>query len=192
MFSCSFNSGITNSLGLFTLYNVSISADTTFTATYSTITDSCTVESCQFVDYGVNENSNLANMYYEGVTTVTTNGTLFECNSSNRWNIRPGNFGLFDTGFEIRFKVVSTSGRFAVYGYNSSSSSVFQVDTWNNIRAGDEIRITITDTTLTFYRNNVQLGDPRTYTSIDKLKIAIFFNQANTYLEYKDFRIKSL
>ena len=117
---------------------------------------------------------------------------MFECNSNNRWNIRPNSFGLFDTGFEIDFKVVSTSGRVAVYGYNSSGGTVFTVDTWSNIRADDDIRITITDTTLTFYRNGVQLGDPRTYTSTDKLKIQIWFNQANTYLEYKDFRIKSL
>lgn len=137
-------------------------------------------------------NSNLSDMYYEGVTTVSTVGTLFECNSSNKWTIRPNSFGLFNTNFEIDFKVVSTSQRFAVYGYNSSNTTVFTVDTWNNIRADDDIRITITDTTLTFYRNGVQLGDPRTYTSVDKLKIAIFFNQANTYLEYKDFRIKSL
>ena len=178
---------------MFTLYDVTVSADTTFTATYnSTITDSCTVEYCQFVDYGVTGNSNLSNMYYAGVTTVTTIGTLFECNSSNLWSITPNNFGLFDTGFEIDFKVVSTSGRFAVYGYNSSGGTVFSIDTWNNIRADDDIRITITDTTLTFYRNGVQLGTTRTYTSTDKLKIAIFFNQANTYLEYKDFRIKSL
>ena len=186
-------SGITNSLGLFVLYDISVSADTTFTATYdSTINASCTVEYCEFIDYGVTNKSNLSNLYYEGVTTVATVGTLFECNSNNRWSIRPNSFGLFNTGFEIDFTVVSTSGRFAVHGFNSSTTQVFSIDTNNNIRAGDDIRITITDTTLTFYRNGVQLGTTRTYTSVDKLKIQIYFNQANTYLQYKNFRIKAL
>ena len=37
--------------GIFTLYNVSVSQDTTFTATYGTVSDSCLVEYCIFADY---------------------------------------------------------------------------------------------------------------------------------------------
>ena len=179
-------------------------AATDFTKQYSTLTQTTDTvhgttqkifqqnSTILFHDAGVTGNSNLSKMYYEGVTTVSTTGTLFECNNNNRWNIRPDSFGVFNTGFEIAFKVVSTSGRFAVQGFNSSTTQVFSIDTSNNIRAGDDIRITITDTTLTFYRNGIQLGDTRTYTSVDKLKIQIFFNQANTYLQYKDFYITAL
>ena len=44
-------SGITNNNGLFTLYDVEVSEDTTFTATYGTETATCRVEYCIFADY---------------------------------------------------------------------------------------------------------------------------------------------
>lgn len=188
----SLNSGITNTNGLFILYDVEVSADTTFTATYSSVSASCKVEYCLFVDYGVTGKSNLSNLYYEGTTTVSQSGTLFECNNNNRWSIRPNSFGLFDLPIAIEFTVIDTSHRFAVQGFNSSTTQMFSIDTNNNINSGDEIRIEITSTTLTFYKNNVQLGTTRTYTSTSKMKFQLYFNQANTYLKYKDFRIKAL
>lgn len=189
-FFCSFNSGITNSLGLFTLYDVTVSADTTFTATYSSVSATCTVEKCLFVDYGVTGKSNLTNMYYQGETTVTTSGTLFEPNSSNRWTIRPNAFGLFNTPIVIEFTIVSTSHRFVMQGFDSNTTQVFSIDTSTNMQDGDFVRIEIGSTEAKFYRNGSQLGDSWTYSSTSSMKFQLFFNQANTYLKYKDFRIK--
>ena len=49
---------------MFTLYDVTVSADTTFTATYGTVSDSIVVEYCTMVDYGVTNNNNLIQWYY--------------------------------------------------------------------------------------------------------------------------------
>lgn len=51
-------SGITNIAGFFVLYDLTISADTTFTATYSSVSDTCKVECVYFVDYGISTNKN--------------------------------------------------------------------------------------------------------------------------------------
>ena len=45
--------GITNNQGLFVLYDVTLSATKTFTATYNTVSDSVTLIYADFVDYGV-------------------------------------------------------------------------------------------------------------------------------------------
>lgn len=50
-------SGITNSLGTFTLYDLTVSSNTTFTATYSISSATCTVYSCSFADYATSTNN---------------------------------------------------------------------------------------------------------------------------------------
>ena len=50
--------GITNIAGFFVLYDLTISADTTFTATYSSVSDTCKVECVYFIDYGISTNKN--------------------------------------------------------------------------------------------------------------------------------------
>ena len=38
---------------MFTVFDVTVTEDTTFTATYSSVSDSVVVEYCAFVDYAV-------------------------------------------------------------------------------------------------------------------------------------------
>ena len=70
--------GVTDGKGEFALYDVSVTDDTTFTATYGTETASCLVEYCDFVDYAVTNNKN--NTWYNntgGIITVDDSGTTF-------------------------------------------------------------------------------------------------------------------
>lgn len=70
--------GVTDGKGEFALYNVSVTDDTTFTATYGTETATCLVEYCDFVDYAVTNNKN--NTWFNntgGIITVDDSGTTF-------------------------------------------------------------------------------------------------------------------
>ena len=185
--------GLTNLNGIFTLYNVSVSGDTTFTATYSTVSATCKVEYCTFIDYGVDSNNNSTNMTLQaGSRTITDDGTLLQLGSAASWDIRPKLFSLIDAPFEFEFLVVGSSGRFAILGYNSSTVQVFSFDTGNVINNGDRIKVNITSTEGKLYRNDVLLSTKTFSSTTSQLKIRIYFNQANTYLKYKDFRIRAL
>ena len=70
--------GVTDEKGEFALYDVSVTDDTTFTATYGTETATCLVEYCDFVDYAVTNNKN--NTWFNntgGIITVDDSGTTF-------------------------------------------------------------------------------------------------------------------
>ena len=88
----SFFSGITNNLGIFTLYDVEVSTTTTFTATYSTVSATCLVEYCVFVDYGVenNYNSDWKKNDYLSISRSATETTLTQTVSGS-------NGGFYET-----------------------------------------------------------------------------------------------
>ncbi len=70
--------GVTDEKGEFALYNISVTDDTTFTASYGTETATCLVEYCDFVDYAVTNNKN--NTWFNntgGIITVDDSGTTF-------------------------------------------------------------------------------------------------------------------
>ena len=72
--------GVTDGKGEFALYDVSVTDDTIFIATYGTETATCLVEHCTFVDYGVTNNNNLIQWYYApsySSASVDENGTTF-------------------------------------------------------------------------------------------------------------------
>lgn len=179
----------------FTLYNVSVSQDTTFTATYSNVSDSVTVEYCLFVDYGVTGNSNLTNVSTRGDVTVTDNGTLLERGSYSELYIRPNNFGLFTAPFTVKMTITdggnstSTKGRLVFQGFNSSTTSLGGLDTGTVLVSGDELRCDFTSTQSKLYRNGT-LVNTRDYTSTSQIKPNIYNNQTGCYIKYKDLRIK--
>lgn len=181
--------------GIFTLYNVSVSQDTTFTATYSNVSDSVTVEYCLFVDYGVTGNSNLSNITVQGSTTVTDTGTLVELGSYTSFYLRPNRFGLFTAPFTVQMTITdggnstSTKGRLVFQPYNSSTTSLGGLDTGTVLESGDELRCDFTSTQAKLYRNGT-LVYTRDYTSTSQIKLNIYNNQTGCYIKYKDLRIK--
>ena len=72
--------GVTDEKGEFALYNVSVTDDTTFTATYGTETATCLVEYCRFVDYAVKDNHNHNYFNQQGTSkcTITENDSYKE------------------------------------------------------------------------------------------------------------------
>ena len=85
--------GITNSNGEYTLYNITVTEDTTFTATYGTVSDSVDVFLCTSVDYGtINKHTDIWQSTnatisredaYSLLTETTATGSCM-LNSSNK------------------------------------------------------------------------------------------------------------
>lgn len=185
-------SGITNLNGTYTKTGVSVSGDTTFTATYSSVSATCKVEYCLFVDYGVTSNNNSSNVtIYEGNRSIQDDGTHVTANANNRYDIRPNKFNVFTIPYEVEFEVIGSSGRFAVQGYNSSTTQVASLDTQSGIANGDVIRVTFESTSAKMYKNGTQLRSA-TYTSTASMKFRIMYNASSPYITYKNLRVKAL
>lgn len=99
-------SGITNSLGLFTLYDVTVSADTTFTATYDTVSDSCLVEYCTFADY-CTTNNNKSNGYSQTGGSYSFNDICLSLDCSNQTLNFKNYTSPVTVPFKISFEVMS-------------------------------------------------------------------------------------
>ena len=104
-------SGITNNQGIFTLLDIGVTGDTTFTATYGTVSATCLVEYCTFVDYAVKDNHNHNYLNQAGTSTIT----------------------ITEADEYKEFKTISTTAG-NVYIGSSTSSTGFDVgDTWTII-----------------------------------------------------------
>lgn len=97
--------GITNNQGIYTLSDVSVNDDTTFTATYGTVSDSCLVEDCVFVDYAIKgkHNHNYFNQAGTSKVTITEADEYkeFKTISTTAGNVyigSPTNYTGFDVG----------------------------------------------------------------------------------------------
>lgn len=103
--------GITNNQGIFTLLDIGVTGDTTFTATYSSLSDSVMVELCSFVDYAVKDKHNHNYFNQAGTSKVT----------------------ITEADEYKEFKTISTTAG-NVYIGSSTSSTGFDVgDTWTII-----------------------------------------------------------
>lgn len=142
--------------GIFTLYNVSVSQDTTFTATYSNVSDSVNVYYATKYDYGTNSNN--SNIWTErssdstGLERLTDHSRMYELGTLDAY---------IDTAvtapctIEYDFKQTSNFLRWAVNVLNSSSNTGFALgesitgtDDWHHIK------IEISSTGATFKADN--------------------------------------
>ena len=63
---------------------MTVSSNTTFTATYSSSSATCTVYSCLFVDYATTNNNN-SNIWYTNNATITREATYTNIKSTANW-----------------------------------------------------------------------------------------------------------
>ena len=196
MFSCSFNSGITNSLGLFTLYDVSVSIDTTFTASYSEISDYIVVEYCDFVDYAVTnqKNSNWTN--YSSRLNISTdeNGTLLNKGSSNGYYF-VNNAQFIYSDYICEFDIVEVGGHASWY-HQASSTSVQDVINFASYNlSGKHIKMICQDGIMKVYADDVQVGSDISLTTSTPFEMGFRVNTSTTqdrYIKYKNFRLHTL
>lgn len=191
--------GITNTNGLFTLDDVEVSSNSTFTATYGTISDSCLVEYCVWVDYGVATKHNdhwYINSY--GTATVQDNGTKLLHTSGNanfvmrsiipsNKTITEANSYSYNPPYIVEFDIVetnATSNNAQVQIYSQQTTSNFS----QGVRTGhykievkeDEQKIWVDDTLIKT-------------TNLSLLNARITFRvRQGKYLIYKNFRMYSI
>lgn len=121
--------GVTNNQGIFTLLDIGVTGDTTFTATYGTVSATCLVEYCTFVDYAVKDNHNHnyyvfntnyaeiseANEYKEFRTKSTTGTNIYIGSSTSYTGFDVGNTWtiiydkLYIDGYNVGFQCYNGS-----------------------------------------------------------------------------------
>ena len=118
--------GITDNNGTYTKTGVSVSGDTTFTATYGTVSATCLVEYCIFVDY-MTIGNNQSDGYHilNGScsfddTGMTIHASTYE-NNVYKANVRIDGDNVYTVPFEISFDLISCSsaGTMKLYAYNN-------------------------------------------------------------------------
>lgn len=110
---------VTDGKGEFALPDVSVTDDTTFTASYGTETATTDVYLCKMVDYGVTGKSRLNYWYWNsnyGSGSVDDNGTTFTSSSTSTYltvsalttEIYPNlNIYIYDFPFTVEFDIIS-------------------------------------------------------------------------------------
>ena len=192
-------SGITNSLGLFTLYDVTVSADTTFTATYGTVSDSCLVEYCFFADYCVTNNNKSSQYYQQNGTYSIGNDGLTITQDNQRLNFREYNGGISvgDNGFKIIFELLEEnfSSDPRIYFYNDYSGSALTNGTFYLQSSNPTvIEFTVTPTGIT---RKIGTGNVTNLTVSGNIGSTVYTSlgssSANTgTIKYRNFKIKAL
>lgn len=179
---------------MFTLYDVTVSADTTFTATYSTVSDSILVELCDMVDYGVTSNNNSSdwnNSSNRLTVTLSDNGKTLTGTSNYGYYITK-NYQYTD--YIVEFDVVEQTDLVAWYVRTSSNDTqiVGNLSTLG-VRNGDNVKIIVQSNSLQLYLNG-------TLKSTIALTIASanmdcgfrITNQSTKYITFKNFRLHKL
>lgn len=191
-------SGITNSLGLFTLYDVTVSADTTFTATYSNVSDSIVVEYCTIADYGVTSNKDSNYTTGSALTiSTTTESTIVSSTSSNSATGRYRNDTAITGDFELiaDVKINQAYSSVGLYiGVYSNDYTIFRIKStdWFTVKIKREDGVfsvqTSNDGTTwtdgTFQQNNSTLS------SVYTVLYVYNSSSSNNGLSYRNLRLK--
>ena len=186
--------GTTDSNGIFIKYAVTVTEDTTFTATYSNVSDSIVVEYCDMVDYGVTSNNNDAdwnNSSNRLTVTVTDTGKTLTGTSNYGYYITK-NYAYTD--YIVEFDVVELTDLVAWYVRTSTSDTQIVGNfTSLGVRNGDDVKIKVQSNSMQLYVN----GTLKTTIALTIASAPMDFgfritNQTTKYITYKNFRIKEL
>ena len=189
-------SGITNNAGVFVLYDMAVSADTTFTATYSTVSDSILVEYCDFVDYAVTNKKNTDWLNYSSRLSVSTdeNGTLLTKGASNGYYL-VNNSQIIYEDYICEFDIVDTTGQVGWY-HQASSNSMQDVINFGSYNVnGKHIKLVCEDGVMKVYADGTQIGSNISLTTSTPFEMGFRINAGTTqdrYIKYKNFRLHTL
>ena len=154
IFSLSFFNGITNNQGKFTLYDITVFEDTTFTATYSNVSDSIVVEYCDMVDYAVTNNNNSSDW------NNSSNRLTVTLSDSGKTLNGTSNYGYYITkdyaytDYIVEFDVVELTDLVAWYVRTSASDTqVVGNFTSLGVRTGDSVKIRVQSNSMELYLN---------------------------------------
>ena len=127
--------------GIFTVYDISVSSNTTFTATYSSVSATCKVEYCLYVDYAVTSKHNTNYTVGSTITkTVGDNYTTLSATNATSNTGRTVSTSSFsgDLILEMEANMVDYGSNWAFYlGFrNGSNHSIARllVGDWRYIK----------------------------------------------------------
>lgn len=191
--------GVTDGKGEFALYDVSVTDDTTFTATYGTETASCLVEYCTYVNYLV-DNEHDANSYYGTGTVIydksgaTLDATTFS-SSNYQLNFIPID-DVVTVPYEVKFELLDNdTTNFRVYFYNTNfgGSAIASGTFYRQNQQPTLIRFVVTSSGITRYVGNTSTA-LTVGTSIASEVGARFgyWKPTKGKVKIRNFRIKSL
>lgn len=186
--------GITNSNGEYTLYNITVTEDTTFTATYDTVSATCLVEYCSFADYCVTNNNNSSGYYTGSATTYSIDDTGLTVTATNgQLNFRDFN-GTINVPFEVSFELLSNDITPRMYFYQASYGTAITSGTfYTSGNAPTIIRFKVESDKVTRYINNSSsvIADSLTVQSTASCRIGTASNVTGS-IKYRNFKIKQL
>lgn len=194
--------GVTDGKGEFALYDVSVTGDTTFTATYGTETVTTNVYLCKMVDYGVTSNSKINYWYWNtnyGIGSVNDSGTIFTGTSTNYYltssalttEIYPNlNIYIYDFPFTVEFDILSFNDPVGVTDYsrvrvynNANNKNAF----WNFKDFGvGHYKIVCTEGNQKLYYNDVEQSRKFTFTPTTAWNVAF---QTRGNIKFHNFAI---
>ena len=180
-------SGIT-----FTLFDVSVTEDTTFTATYSNATGSCLVEFCDFVDYAVTGKKNTNWTNYSSRLTVTTDesGTTVSKGSSNGFYY-VNNGSQSYTDYTVEFDIISCAN---VFWYANGTSTQNLINLGTYFGSGGHCKIVSEEGVAKAYKDGTQVGNDITITATAPYGLGFRINAGDgtRNIKYKNFRLQEL
>ena len=191
--------GVTDEKGEFALYNVSVTDDTIFNATYGTETATCLVEYCIYVNYLV-DNEHDANSYY-GTGTVTydkigatLDATTFS-SSNYQLNFRPIN-DVVTVPYEVKFEILDNdTSNFRTYFYNTnfSGSAIASGTIYRQNQQPTLIRFVVTSSGITRYVGDTSTALTVSTSIASKVGARFGYWQPTTgKIKIRNFRIKPL
>ena len=188
--------GVTNNLGIFTLFNVGISATTTFTATYQSVSATCKVILATKRDYGTQTNHNdiWATNTTSSTIKVTRADTYTEFAELTSTNLANNVSGLSENSIiEFDYYQVDGGNNSFMQIFNSSDSQIYSggVNIGNfNGTTGNWYHFKIS-----FVNNNVHIENTTTGVSVDRAytstpyKFGFWGSNNITAIRFKNFAI---
>lgn len=191
--------GITNNLGIFTLFNVGISATTTYTVTYGTETATTTVYLCEFIDYATTSNhkdhyTNLSNQYIH--LTRTNGGTTLTSDYTGTGTINMGvadnsntviNFDLDSSSYMVEMDLLDSQGKSTIQ-ITKSGDNANNYDSYNyKDKAPCKVRIKVTKTRNEFYVDDTRVTARDT--TNNRFNLIIPINSTAHNMKFRNLRV---
>ena len=180
------------------MYDISVSADTTFTATYSTTSDSVLVEYCSFVDYAVTGMKNTNWMNYSSRLTVSTDEnctTISKGGSNGYYFVENGTFVFTD--WVVEFDVVDIANHTSWYVQSQNPTATQWVvnlasATFNC--AGKHVKLVCENMVFNVYVDGVKKTNDISITVNSPMEMGFNINSGSDtrYIKYKNLRVKEL
>ena len=174
---------------MFTLYDVEVSADTTFTATYSSVSATCKVEYCLLVDYATtNKHTDVWNNM--DWFTRADDGTSVYCQntgSSTQQRYFPGYLSINGEDVAIDFELINSTYCRVQVERKDSGSQWLQCNYHNT---SGKVHIEIKTTGTYFYLDNTLFSSNTTQLNQSAFKLFLLTQpNSTTNFKYKDLRI---